>query len=402
MLIVIRNGEKISAKTKFILDLYKDFNKEAFYALKQENGKLGEKWLKNKVHLSSSKKGMILYYMLMLVKDPKDIRNGLMARLSLRKRMNLLTEEGLLSTLSRTFSLYFGSSGQINNFMNYLGTINCSKTFLIDEFVSLRCLDLKKLKTMGSLIYVSQDIAYKRFGFGDNSITRQLMVKFEKEPLANFDLVVACSELERFTYLQMGAKKVIYYPNFYPTKKFKLDRKDDTPSISIVLRPHWGSVAECSLNKIFNVLTRLNCEITVYMFGIKPKTIPKNAKLNYFDFLPNKTDYLQVLSRSWIGINVGIHKGGTNERKYDYAEAGLVVVSDSFGSRGDLLPHEYSYVDSQDLEKKMTDLIKIGKQRLKKMGEENRKMSLMLAESQRMKLLNVVKKFTQLENPDVA
>ena len=53
---------------------------------------------------------------------------------------------------------------------------------------------------------------------------------------------------------------------------------------------------------------------------------------------------------------MGIHLGGTNERKYDYAMAGLVVFSDNLGVRGDLLPHEYTYVDSYDLAAKLEQL----------------------------------------------
>ncbi len=75
---------------------------------------------------------------------------------------------------------------------------------------------------------------------------------------------------------------------------------------------------------------------------------------------------MRILSKSWIGINIGIHKGGSNERKYDYAMAGLVVFSDILGCRGDLLPHEYTYLDSNDLAAKLEQLMEFGKKRLLK------------------------------------
>jgi len=120
------------------------------------------------------------------------------------------------------------------------------------------------------------------------------------------------------------------------------------------------------------------------MIGIKPKRVPKNVKLEYKEFIQSKLDYLKVLSKSWIGINVGIHKAGTNERKYDYAEAGTVVFSDTLGARGDLLPHE--------LAAKIGQLLEFGKASLIEMGKENRDQVLSIAEKQRLKLLDNLRK----------
>ena len=92
---------------------------------------------------------------------------------------------------------------------------------------------------------------------------------------------------------------------------------------------------------------------------------------------------MRILSKSWIGINIGIHKGGSNERKYDYAMAGLVVLSDTLGCRGDLLPHEFAYIDNNDLAAKLDQLIKFGKEKINEMGIENRKHTLSFAEEQR-------------------
>ncbi len=388
MLIIIRNGEKLSSKTKFLVQLCQNFNIEIFYIFKPENASFSEEWGHNKVQLASSKYGIFLYYLLMLFKSPKDIRNGLMARLSLVKRKNVLIGEGLLSILSRTLYLHLGSSAQNINVMNFLKNMVSPKIFLVDEFVSLNFFDLKKLRLLGSVIYVSSDVAHNRFGFGDNIMTKTLMLRLEKDALRYVDLTLACSEMERLKYLEMGAKNAIYYPNTYPTKEFELLKKDEQPSITIVLRGHWGSAAEASLEEIFDALACIKRQVKVYMIGILPKKTPKNVCLEYWDFLPSKLDYLKLLSKSWIGVNLGIHKAGTNERKYDYAEAGLVVVSDNFGVRGDLFPHEYTYVDAYDLAGKLGQLLELGRMRLSEMGAENRKVVISLAEERRQKLLD--------------
>ena len=124
--------------------------------------------------------------------------------------------------------------------------------------------------------------------------------------------------------------------------------------------------------------------------GIKPETIPKNVKLEYHEFVKSKTDFLKIVSKSWIGINIGIHKAGTNERKYDYAEAGAVVFSDFFGARGDLLPHEYTYVDFHDFAAKIKQLLEFDKADVIKMGKENREYVLQMAETKKREILNEI------------
>jgi hypothetical protein len=395
VLIVIRNGLKLSSKAKFIIQLYQSFNTQIFYVSKPENASFSEKWHnKNEVQLASSIHGLFLYYLLMMLKSPKDTRNGLMVRLSLMKRKNILTGEGFLSILSRTIYLFLGTSARDDNLKQLLRRVTSPKIFLIDEFVSLNFLALKKFKQLGSVIYVSSDIAQNRFGFGDNVITRTLLLRLEKDALVNVDLVVACSEMERLKYFEMGARKAIYYPNIYPTKGFEPCAKDESPSISIVLKGHWGSIAEESLEKIFDALACINRQIEVYMIGIKPKKTPKNVKIVYMESIPSKLDYLRILSKSWIGINLGIHKAGTNERKYDYAEAGLTVFSDPVGVRGDLLPHEYTFVDTYDMAAKIEQLFEFGRVRLSEMGDANRNVALSIAEKRRRRLLDSLIKTT--------
>jgi glycosyltransferase involved in cell wall biosynthesis len=389
MLITIRNEEQLSAKARFIVQLLSEFKiGRVFYAYKRESNLFSEKWQSDKVELSSSTKGTVLYYGLTLLKSPQDSLKGLMFRLSLIKPNYTLTGQGFLSILAQVLLLRFGTSARSERFYKFLKKENGTNIIIIDEFVSLRCLDLKQLRQFGRIIYVSQDTAYNRFGFGDNPLTRRLMYRLESDELVNVDLVVACSEMERLKYLQMGAKKTIYYPNFYPTTTFKPYNKDETPSICIVLREHWGVKAEMSLSEIFEALAFLKKPIKVYLIGIKPSKVPKTVSLKHYSFIKAKLDYLRILSNSWLGINIGIHLAGTNERKYDYAEAGTVVISDQIGSRGDLLPHEYTYVDSHDLAAKIEQLLDLGKLDLVEKGRENRKYILSLTSKQRKTVLD--------------
>jgi hypothetical protein len=269
---------------------------------------------------------------------------------------------------------------------------------LIDEFLSINTVNLKKLKNLGSIIYVSQDVAYNRYGFRDNLITRELMYKLELSAIAQVDVVIACSERDRLKYLEMGAKKAVYYPNIYPIKEFEPKVKDQLPTISIVSRGHWDLKAGKSLEEIFKALSYSSRTIKVTVIGVKPKMVPKNIRLQHYEFIPSKLDYLNILSESWIGINIGFHMAGSNERKYDYAMAGLVVFSDTMGVRGDLLTHEYTYVDSQDLAAKLEQLLQLGKDRIGEMGDQNRDQALFLAQNQRGILLKTVHELVQHEH----
>jgi hypothetical protein len=181
----------------------------------------------------------------------------------------------------------------------------------------------------------------------------------------------------------MGAKAVIFYPNIYPIKELMPSLKENEPSICISFQSRWGKKGINDFYSIFEALSKVDGKIKVCVVGFKPQRVPRNVELEYYKYVPSKLDYMRILSKSWIGINVGIHKGGSNERKYDYAMAGLVVLSDIFGCRGDMLPHECTYLDNNDLTAKLGQLIKLGKEQIIEMGKENRKQALSLAEEQR-------------------
>jgi hypothetical protein len=391
MLVIIRDGEELSLKSSFVVQLFGlSSNLELLRVSRKESKKFSEQWNSNKIDLATSTSGILAHFLLMPLKSPRNLRDGMIRRLSIKQRPYVLVTNGFLSVLSQVLHYYFATSSHTDGLIHFLRRMKSPKIFLIDEFLSINTINLNELKKLGSIIYVSQDVAYNRYGFRDNLITRQLMYKLERAAIAQVDVVIACSERDRLKYIEMGAKKAVYYPNIYPIKEFEPSVKDQLPSISIVSRGHWDLKAERSLEEIFKALSYSSRTIKVNVIGIKPKKVPKNVRLQHYEFIPSKLDYLKILSTSWIGINIGFHMAGTNERKYDYSMSGLVVFSDTMGARGDLLPHEYTYVDSHDLAAKLEQLLQFGKEKILQMGDQNRQQALSLAEKQREILLRTV------------
>jgi hypothetical protein len=389
--IIVRDGKSLSLKASFVADVLKtSTNADFLYAFRKEEDQFTEKTVGHEICLATSITGIILYFALMyFLKSPKDMRDGIIRRLHGRKNLPMLIRYGGFTTvLSQAMYQYFARSARTDNLLRLLEKMNPPRVFLIDEFFSLNVIDLKNLKDLGSIVYVSSDVAHDFYK--DNTAASKLMYKFEKEMINLPDLIIACSERDRLKYSQMGSNKVIYYPNIYPLEDFELRDKDPTPSMSIVLREHWGSRTQASLEEVFQALGFINRPIKVYMIGAKPAKIPKNVELHFHDYIPSKLDYMKTLSKAWFGINLGVHSGGANQRKYDYAMAGLVVLSDTFGARGDLLPHEYTYVDSHDLAAKFEQLLELGKNEISQMGEKNRKQAFSLARRRREDLQKAI------------
>jgi hypothetical protein len=391
MLVILRDAQDLTMKASFLTELIKSsFDTQLYYVFRKETNKFKEKWDRTQIELATSTKGILLYFLLMMLKSPRDLRDGLLRRLFHKRTEHRLITEGFLSILSEALYQYFARSARTGRIVNFLRKKKSSKIFLVDEFWSLNMIRLKHLKSLGLIIYVSQDLAHNRYGYGDNFITRVLMSKFERNFVSQVDLVIACSKMEQLQYLGMGAKKAIIYPNLYPSLDFEPGEKDQTASICIVMREHWRSRGERALKKIFKAVGSLDKQIKVYMIGMKPQEVPKNVVIEYNRFAPSIMDYLRIISKSWIGINIGIHKGGTNKRRYDYAEAGLVVFSDTLGSRGAILPREFVFSNYQDLASKLKKLLEYDKAQLIEMGKENRKYVLNLAEKKRKELLREV------------
>ena len=391
ILVVIRGGKEPSLKASFVVRLFGlSMNNRLIYVTRNQEEMFKERLGYNHIELATTTTGILLYFLLMILKSPGDLRDGVLRRFFHKRKPKLLVQEGFLSVLSEALYQNFATSGRTDRVLHFLRDLASPKIFLVDEFLSINTVKLKMLKQLGTIIYVSQDLAFQRYGYNSNIIAKNIMYKLEREAIELADIVIACSERDRLSYVEMGAKKAVFYPNIYPTNEFEPNDKDQTPCISIVLRGHWGPGASKSFEEIFEALSYFHQKIRVCIIGVKPSQVSRNIELQHFEFIPNKLDYLRILSKSWIGINLGIHMAGSNERKYDYAMAGLVVLSDKLGARGDWLPHEYTYVDGHDLAAKLEQLLKFGKEKIVEMGRQNRKYAISLAEKQQEKLLRTI------------
>jgi hypothetical protein len=388
LFIIISDEKELSTKTKYVQQLLKQNPDIRFlHIFRTEEEKLTEKWQTGRIQLATSPKGFVMHLILMMLK-PKDLHDEIIRRF-LRRNFPSFGKRNFLLVLSQALSQYLAKSARSNGVIRFLKQLEAPKTFIIDEFFSLRVINLSALRKLGPIVYVSSDLGYDFFG--DNCAASKLMYKMERDAISLMDVVIACSERDRLKYVEMGAREVVFYPNIYPITELELHPKDQEPSISIVLRGYWGSRADKALQEVFNALSLMDIKVKVYLIGIEPQKIPREIDLQYYNHIPNRIDFLQILSRSWIGINLGIHMGGTNQRKYDYALAGLVVFSDNFGSRGDLVTYEYTYVDSHDLAAKLQQLLRLGKAKIEQMGAENRKHATTLADNQREQLTRLFK-----------
>ena len=391
LVIIIRDGEKLSVKADFVEKILKS-NDNASFLYVFRNNQFNEKWLGCKVELASSTFGIFIYYIFMyFFKSPKDLHDGIIRRFRKGKLESRIRAGGFLTTLFDVIYQYFARSARVTRLKEFFESSTSKKIFLIDEFFSINTVNFRMLKKFGAIIYISSDVA--RDFYGGNLATSKIMSKFEQKIISVPDAIIACSERDRLKYIEMGARQAIYYPNIYPISELKLSDKDLEPSITIVLREHWGSLANEALEEVLRALASLNEKIKVYMIGMKPEKTPKNIELCHYTHIESRSDFLKTLSKSWFGINLGIHSGGSNQRKFDYALAQLVVFSDKFGARGDFLPCEYTYLDYYDLAAKLKQLVALGREKIAKMGEENRKETISLADIQREELSKTINGF---------
>ena len=275
-LVIIRDRwDEISPKARFVAQIFRSsLNINIFYIVRNERKIFSEKWSHDKVELATSTSGVLFNSLLMMLKSPKDLHDRILRRILKMERSGILVTEGFISVLSETLDQYFATTARSDNIIPFLRNMNSPKIFLIDEFMSIRTLNLKMLKQLGAVIYVSQDVACERYGFGENIVASRLMFKLEREILQRADLVIACSERDQLRYIEMGTKNVIFYPNIYPIMYFETGLKDKNPSISIVLRNLWGTKSAINFNAIFKALSKLDKKIKVYVIGMEPQRVP--------------------------------------------------------------------------------------------------------------------------------
>jgi hypothetical protein len=370
IVIVIRDGKNLSKKARFLIKNFSS-NAKFLYLLRHEQNFFKQKNKKNTIYLQTKLSGIFLYYtFFMLIKSPKDLVYGLIRRIRKLKQVSQIRAGGFLSIVSQSLYQYWVRQSQEKTLLNFLNKNNVPTIFIIDEFFSLKTINLEHIINFGKTIYISSDFAQDFYS--DNIVASKMIYNLEKSIVPKTNLVIACSERDKLKYKKMGIENVIYYPNLYLELNFSLCEKEEKPSICLVLKEHWGSRSKESLNKVMGSLASLPIKIKLYLIGAKANQIPSNVELHQFDFIPSKLEFLKILSKSWIGINIGIHLAGTNERKYDYAFTGLIVLSDTYGGRGDFIPNEYTFVDYYDLTAKLNQILKLDKNLIIMKGLENR------------------------------
>ena len=198
--------------------------------------------------------------------------------------------------------------------------------------------------------------------------------KSEKEAVNLADLVIAASYRDLLLYnkyYECPIEKIAVLPNIYPVK-FNI-HKEENPTLAVVLGDHWGKTVIYSLVNILSGLKDLNLKI-ISVGSLLTKELKRmGLNIEGYDYIPGRKNFLETISKAHIGINYGINLGGTNVRKFDYALGALVVLSSTFGSRGEPLPYEYTFTDAEDLKTKLRFLLE---RDLKRMGEENRRFVL--------------------------
>jgi hypothetical protein len=75
-----------------------------------------------------------------------------------------------------------------------------------------------------------------------------------------------------------------------------------------------------------------------------------------YEYVGGMRRFLELLAQAHWGVNYSIHGGGSNVKRFDYALAGLMVLSGGSGFRGEYLPGEASFLDHHDLACKLSGM----------------------------------------------
>ena len=318
MLVIIREGTEPSPKVEKLLQSL-DLSSDRILFV----GKSGKKFLasqsENSIILRASARSIFTYFLLMAIKSPNDIRDGIIRRLLRRNVDRALINSGFFSTISDVLYNFFGTSSVSTYLMSYLTKVKDPKLFVIDEFISLKTLNLKKLKKRGPIIYVSQDIAYTRYGFADNIVSQffiqinHLQIEMDHRPMVpnircsscgavignkfvQFNMLVECgsTKLEAFQALdidQYCCRKDLVNP-------IVLSTKIDQISSSTKKTPESNRDTRLSGQKVLIELPNSSLDRLTSSMGKEIAIIP----LSHSDNI--NTNYLADLKRELVISNV--------------------------------------------------------------------------------------------------
>lgn len=232
-------------------------------------------------------------------------------------------------------------------------------------------------------VYLSHDYEPE---FATDWYLRSLINKRIDSALRKTDLLVVASERDRLSYLSHGIlaeDRVVVYPNIFPPAPgweggAELKRSSAPFTLAMVATGWLGERGSREDAEFLGSALRLlpRARVRVLSFGDElgaalARVLPDTVELRAFGRVPERDDFLRALSGAHAGLNLAHWAGGTNVKKYDYALAGLVVLSNPLGARGGLIPHEWTFADGADLVAKVAELMDLGSSTAARMGREN-------------------------------
>jgi hypothetical protein len=202
--------------------------------------------------------------------------------------------------------------------------------------------------------------------------------------LDNSNLVVVATRRDKLRYLshrRLEEDKVLVFPNIFmpPKESLRLYEKADTFTVAVVQSGWSGRVgAQSDAEELVAAirLLPLGTRLRILAFGedlpgFLRARLDGRLDIEALGRVPSRGEFLNLLSKAHVGINQGRWLGGSNVKRYDYAIAGTVPVSNALGARGELLPHECVFADAPDLAAKLLELSELGSEELARLGREN-------------------------------
>ena len=293
---------------------------------------------------------------------------------------------------TRILSKFLRKISPLNNFGTGIGSlstgVNCKKflwkvlrnrekyLLVIDSirgYASIKQIFDKIADNSLAVLYLSHN--YEPEFIGSKILWRHIE-KMERWIIRNSDLVLAASMRDSKLFKRkygINGQRILFLPNVYPVKGLKIS-KADSPSVSLVLPDNWGIKAiENTVSRISTAIQMSEKVKNVIVVGEAAGKVSKQKEwggsgIETYGFIKSRRKFLETIGRGYIGLNFAFKSAGTNVKKYDYAITKQVVLSNVSGARGDILPHEYTFIDEYDLASKIDQIFD---EDYFKMGEQN-------------------------------
>lgn len=257
------------------------------------------------------------------------------------------------------------------------------RVVLVDGLSSFAYLGGASLRGEAAVVYLSHDYE------PDFTVSRYLSGVVRRKidsALGRSDLVLAASERDRLRYLSHGGLdpgRALVLPNIFVPEGGALPEPEKAPTFTIaVVETGWSGRAGARRDalELAEAILLLPRDVPVRVVAVGAELARRlgellrgRAEVAGFGRLPSRWEFLRLLSSAHVGVNLGRWTGGTNTKKYDYALAGDVVVTNSLGARGETLPHQVVFSGESDLSSKLGELWGKGGAALEAMGLENRR-----------------------------